>query len=82
MLEAIDDPDATALVAELCNSPMPEVTDETIDRQLRLLSDHHSRERARRLAPLIAEAEARGDLAELDRLLKEKARLRQKNVEI
>ncbi len=76
------DPDLSSLVAELGTAPMPEVTDETIRHQLRLLLDHQSKERARRLAPLIADAEARGDLAELDRLLKEKARLRQKSAEI
>jgi hypothetical protein len=58
------------------------VTDETIRLQLRMLLDHQAKERARRLAPLIAAAEARGDLTELDRLLEEKARLRQKNAEI
>jgi predicted component of type VI protein secretion system len=61
---------------------MPEVTDETIRLQLRMLLDHQAKEHARRLAPLIAAAEARGDLTELDRLLEEKARLRQKNAEI
>lgn len=75
-------PDLGSLVAELSTAPMPEVTDETIRCQLKLLLEHQDKERSRRLAPLIAEAEARGDLAELDRLLGEKARLRQKNVEI
>lgn len=76
------DADLQSLVAELCTAPMPEVTDETIRRQLRLLLDRQARERARRLAPLIAEAETRGDLAELDRLLEEKAKIRQKSAEI
>lgn len=76
------DPDLSSLVAELGTSPMPEVTDETIRLQLRMLLDHQAKEHARRLAPLIAAAEARGDLTELDRLLEEKARLRQKNAEI
>ena len=75
-------PDLGSLIAELGTSPMPEVTDETIRCQLKLLLEHQAKERARRLAPLIAEAEARGDLAELDRLLEEKARIRQQNVEI
>jgi hypothetical protein len=61
---------------------MPEVTDETIRCQLRLLLNHQAKESARRLAPLIAEAETRGDLTELDRLLEEKAKLRQKSAEI
>jgi DNA primase len=82
LVRRTEQPDLGSLVAELSTAPMPEVTDETIRRQLTLLLEHQARELARRLAPLIAEAEARGDLAELDRLLGEKARLRQKNVEI
>ncbi len=76
------DPDLSSLVAELGTTPMPEVTDETIRLQLRMLLEHQAKERARRLAPLIADAEARGDLTELNRLLEEKARLRQKSAEI
>lgn len=82
LLHRTDHPDLGSLIAELGTSPMPEVTDESIRSQLKLLLEHQAREQARRLAPLISEAEARGDLAELDRLLEEKARLRQKNVEI
>jgi DNA primase len=82
LLHRAAQPDLGSLIAELGTSPMPEVTDETIRCQLKLLLEHQARERARRLAPRIAEAEARGDLAELDRLLEEKARIRQKNVEI
>jgi len=71
-------PDLGSLIAELSTTPMPDVTDETIRCQMKLFIEHQARERARRLAPRIAEAEARGDLTELDRLLEEKARLRQK----
>lgn len=74
-------PDLGTLIAELGTVPMPEVTDETIRCQLKLVLEHQAKERARRLAPSIADAEARGDLAELDRLLEEKARLRQENVD-
>ncbi len=82
LVRRTDQPDLGSLVAELSTAPMPEVTDESIRRQLTLLLEYQAKERARRLAPLIADAEARGDLAELDRLLEEKARLRQKMVEI
>jgi DNA primase len=82
LMQQTADPDLESLVAELCTAPMPEVTDETIRCQLRLLLNHQAKESARRLAPLIAEAETRGDLTELDRLLQEKAKLRQKSAEI
>ncbi|MBD3853981.1 MAG: hypothetical protein IFJ96_04305, partial [Acidobacteria bacterium] len=76
------DPDTSSFVAELCTSPMPEVTDESIRAQLETLLQRQARERSRRLAPLIAAAEERGDHAELDRLLAEKARLRQESAKI
>jgi DNA primase len=76
------DPDMSSLVAELCTSPMPEVTDESIRVQLETLLQRQARERSLRLAPLIAAAEEREDHAELDRLLAEKARLRQELAEI
>ena len=76
------DPDTSSFVAELCTSPMPEVTDESIRAQLETLLQRQARERSRRLAPLIAAAEERGDHAELDRLLAEKARLRQEFAKI
>jgi DNA primase len=82
LLERCTDDDTTVLVAELCTSAMPEITDESIRRQLRLLLEHQARQRARQLAPLIEAAEARGDETELDRLLAEKARLRGKTAEI
>ncbi len=82
LLQASTDADAVSLVAELGTSPMPEVTDESIRRQLRALLEHQAREGARRLAPLIEAAEGRGDNEELDRLLAEKARLRQEFAEI
>jgi DNA primase len=76
------DPDTTSLVAELCNSPMPEITDESIRVQLRTLLERQAREDARRLEPAIAEAEQRGDHDEVDRLLAEKTRLRRELAEI
>ena len=50
--------------------------------QLRVVVELQGRERARRLGPLIAAAEERGDQEELARLLAEKARLRRESVEI
>ena len=82
LVHRVTEPDLSSLVAELSTSPMPEVTDETIRLQMRMLLEHQAKERSRRLAPLIAEAESRGDLTELDRLLEEKAKLRQKTAEI
>jgi DNA primase len=82
LLERCTDPDASSLVAELCTAPMPEVTDESIRRQLKTLLQHQAREGARRLEPLIAAAEKRGDQAEIDRLLAEKTRLRLESAEI
>jgi hypothetical protein len=63
-------------VAELCTSPMPEVTDDSIRVQLNTLLQRQAREASQRLEPLIAAAERRGDDAEVDRLLAEKTRLR------
>jgi DNA primase len=82
LLDRTSDPEAGSLVAELCATEMPEVTEDAIRRQLNLLQAHQARLQARLLAPLIAAAEARGDAEELDRLLAEKARLRQKTTEI
>ncbi len=82
LLQACTDADASSLVAELGTSAMPEVTDESIRRQLKALLEHQAREGARRLAPLIEAAESGGDNEELDRLLAEKARLRREFAEI
>lgn len=82
LMRQCTDPDAGSLIAELGTSEMPEITDETIRLQLRTVVDRQARERARRLAPLIAAAEERGDAAELDRLMAEKTRLRQELAEI
>jgi DNA primase len=76
------DPDASTLVAELCTSPMPEISEESIRVQLKALLQRQAREGSRRLEPLIAEAEKRGDHAEVDRLLAEKTRLRLESAEI
>jgi DNA primase len=82
LLGRCTDPDASSLVAELCNSPMPEITDETIRIQLKILLERQAREGSRRLEPAIAEAERRGDHDEVDRLLAEKTRLRRESAEI
>ena len=82
LLGRCTDPDASSLVAELCNSPMPEITDETIRIQLKTLLERQAREGARRLEPAISEAEQRGDHDEVDRLLAEKTRLRRELAEI
>lgn len=82
LLGRCTDPDASSLVAELCNSPIPEITEETIRVQLKTLLERQAREDARRLEPAIAEAERRGDHDEVDRLLAEKTRLRRELAEI
>jgi DNA primase len=82
LLRQCTDPDASSLVAELCTAAMPEITDESIRIQLRTILHRQAREGARRLEPLIAAAEKRGDHAELDRLLAEKQRLRLEMAEI
>ncbi len=82
LLDRCTDPDASSLVAELCNSPMPEITDETIRVQLKTSLERQAREGARRLEPAIAEAEQQGDHEEVDRLLAEKTRLRRELAEI
>lgn len=76
LLDNCTDPELASMVAELSNSPMPEVTDESIRIQLKTSLDRQAREGARRLEPLISEAEKRGDQEEVDRLLAEKTRLR------
>jgi len=81
LLARCADERVTALVAELCNSDWPELTDDSIRSQLRVLMERQGRELARRLAPRIRAAEQRGDHVELERLLAEKARLRQKSAE-
>jgi DNA primase len=82
LLEQCTDSDASTLVAELCTSPMPEITDESIRVQLKTILQRQAREGSQRLEPLIAAAEKRGDHAEVDRLLAEKTRLRRELAEI
>lgn len=76
LLDHCTDPEISALVAELGTSPLPPVTDGSIRQQMTTLLARQAREGARRLEPLIAEADARGDHEEVDRLLAEKTRLR------
>jgi DNA primase len=82
LLSHCTDPDASTLVAELCTSPMPEITDDSIRVQLKTLLQRQAREGSQRLEPQIAAAEKRGDHAEVDRLLAEKTRLRRDLAEI
>ncbi len=82
LLSHCTDPDASTLVAELCTSPMPEITDDSIRVQLKTLLQRQAREGAQRLEPQIAAAEKRGDHEEVDRLLAEKTRLRRDLAEI
>jgi hypothetical protein len=82
LIEQCTDPDASSLVAELCTSPMPEITDESIRVQLKTLLQRQAREGSLRLEPLIEAAEKRGDHAEVERLLAEKTRLRLESAEI
>jgi hypothetical protein len=77
LLRLCSDDSVSQFVAELCNSDWPELTDDSIKVQLRTIFEQQSRELARRLAPQIRSAEERGDHVELERLLAEKARLRQ-----
>jgi hypothetical protein len=76
-----DDQEVSALLAELSNRPLPEITEQTIATQLRLILDQQAKEKARRLRPLIEAAEQAGDLDRVRELQEEKLRLRQKVVE-
>jgi DNA primase len=82
LLQHCTDPATSTFVAELCTSPMPEITEDSIRVQLRILLQRQAREGSQRLEPLIAAAEKRGDRAEVDRLLAEKTRLRRELAEI
>jgi DNA primase len=82
LLQHCTDPDTSTLVAELCTSPMPEITDDSIRVQLKILLQRQARDGSQRLEPLIAAAEKRGDHVEVDRLLAEKTRLRRELAEI
>jgi DNA primase len=81
LLEVCADQEVQALVAELANSEMPPVSDDSITQQLTTLLQRQSLEQSRQLEPLIAAAEKQGDDQEVDRLLAEKARLRAKSAE-
>jgi DNA primase len=77
LVSSCADTDLEGFVAQLCTSEMPDITDDMIHRQIRALVQFQAREGARRLRPLIEDAERRGDQEELARLMAEKARLRQ-----
>jgi hypothetical protein len=81
LLESCADQEVQGLVAELANSEMPPVSDDSIRQQLTTLLQRQSLEQSRQLEPLIAAAEKKGDHQEVDRLLAEKARLRAKSAE-
>ncbi len=70
------DESTRSLVAELVNSDLPEITEETIIRHLGVVLDRQARYRARQIGPMIEEAEQKGDNEEVRRLLAEKDRLR------
>ena len=76
LLATLDDA-AGRLVRELLHGQLPDLDDDAVERQLATVLDHQRRLQAQRLGPLIAAAERRGDLAEVDRLLADKAKLRQ-----
>jgi DNA primase len=81
LLDLCSDQAVETFVAELSNSDWPELTPESIRALVRLIIDRQNRELARRLEPMIASAEARGDHDEVSRLQAEKVRLRQNTVE-
>jgi DNA primase len=81
LLDLCSDQAVETFVAELSNSDWPELTQESIRALVRLIIDRQNRELARRLEPMIASAEARGDYDEVSRLQAEKVRLRQNTVE-
>jgi DNA primase len=81
LLESCPDQEVQGLVAELANSEMPPVSDDSIRQQLTTLLQRQSLEQSRQLEPLIAAAEKKGDHREVDRLLAEKAKLRVKSAE-
>jgi DNA primase len=81
VLDRCDDEATSTFVAQLCNSELPELTEDSIRSQLRMLLDLQARDQARRLAPLIDAAERNGDHEELERLLAEKTRLRQNSAD-
>jgi DNA primase len=73
-----DDQEVSALLAELSNRPLPEITEQTVATQLRLILDQQAKEKARRLKPLIEAAERAEDLDRVRELQEEQLRLRQK----
>lgn len=81
LLEEAVDPELSRLLAEICLSEKPDLTDSGIRAQLRLLFQRQLRTAARRLQQRIEEAEARGDLDEMQRLQAEKIALRQEKPE-
>lgn len=73
--------DGTRLVAELAAADLPQLDDDAIASQLRVLLQHQGAEGARRLQRAIEAAQSGGDRAEEERLLAEKMRLRRNPAE-
>jgi len=71
-----DDEQLSTLIAGLTNRALPEIGPETIQRHLELILNEQRKEKARRLQPLIEEAEREGDLERLRQLNAEQMRLR------
>jgi len=82
LLEEAADPALSSLVAEICLTEKPEITEAGIRNQLRLLFQRQTRLAARRLQREIEAAEARGDIDQMQRLQAEKMALRQEKPEI
>jgi len=82
LLEDAVDPTLSPLIAEICLSEKPDLTESGIRAQLRLLFARQIRLAARRLQREIEAAEARGDMDEMQRLQAEKMALRQERPEI
>ncbi len=76
LLRESADPELSRLLAALTASDLPEPDERRIRLQVGMLLRRQADLRARRLQEAIREAEARGDLAEIERLQAEKLRIR------
>jgi DNA primase len=61
LLREVDDDELKTLLAHLTNAEVPELTDETIRRQMRVMLNEQSRNQSRSLTAEIQRAEAEGD---------------------
>lgn len=78
VLARAEDSAVQRLVARVTTSDLPPVDEDRARQLIRSTAAAHAKEQARRLQEAIREAEARGDNAELARLLAEKASLRRR----